>query len=150
MEQMIKELRDVNPELATLFAALERQHNRSVFYRTVAIMSVVLLAVTGWFSALQYNKAHDAADAAKGAAEVVRTSALENCRNSAQPGGVRFIIAEQIRQQIQQSDRLNYEQFFPNVPPDELHKLIAAQRERQKKQVQALLNVNCDALYPQP
>lgn len=127
---------------------LSRQANQSIFFRTVAVISVTLLGIVGWFSAAQYNKARDAAGAAKEAAAVVRDAAVANCERSVQPGGARYIIASTIQAQIAQSKHFDYHSFFPNVEPKQLHNLIEQQNKQRQSQIDALLNVNCPSQYP--
>ncbi len=131
-------------------AKLARQANKSVFYRTVAMISVALLGVGLVFAAHQYGRAEDAAREASQAAVTVRAAAIQNCQKSLQPGGIRFIIADGLRHQIDQSKTLDYQQFFPNVPPRQLEGLIAHQRQQQEQQIKDLKSVNCVQLYPAP
>lgn len=129
---------------------MARQANKAIFYRSIAIIAVVLLGVVGWYAASQYTNAQDASRAAKEAAILVRQSALANCEKSVQPGGVRRIIADQIQYQIDQSKSFDAHQFFPNVPPKQLDELLQEQRRQQEKQIHDLLSVNCPALFPLP
>jgi len=122
---------------------ISRRANQTIFFRTLAVVSVVLLGVTGWFSASQYNKTKDAAND-------VRNQALENCQNSVKPGGVRFIIADQIQHQLDQSRSIDYHQFFPNVPPKQLHKVIQHQQQQQKAQIYQLKHPDCESVFPKP
>lgn len=78
----------------------------------------------------------------------IRESQIANCELSKKPGGIRYIVAEQLRLELQQGKTVDYEQFFPNIPPDELRALIEAQRERAKTEIRQLLDIDCDELYP--
>lgn len=150
MDQAIEEIRRVNPELAALFAGMDRQHNRAVFARTVAVVSIILLAVVGWFSALQYNKAQDASDAAAQAAEVVRQAAVDNCQRSVQKGGVRRELANTIQDDIDSSENSDLSAFFPQIPPDQLQALIEKRNDARRARIKHVLSINCEASFPKP
>lgn len=79
--------------------------------------------------------------------DTIRASAVKACENSLKPGGVRFIVAQQIQQQIKQSQKVDYHKFFPNIPPGQLHALIQRQRAQQYAEVQQLLGVDCAAQF---
>jgi hypothetical protein len=130
------------------YAKLVRQANRTVFYRTLSVITTTLLGVGLFFAANQYQGAQDSANEAAKAARVVRAAAVQNCQRSVQPGGVRYIIAAQIRQQMAQASKLDYSTFFPSVPHAQLQKLLDQQRVTQQKQIDALLHVRCRAIYP--
>ena len=133
MKQAIEEIRKVNPELAAVFAGIEREHSRLVFARTLAVLAVICLVVVVFVS--------------NNAADTIRQNQVDACKTSLQPGGIRYIVSSQIQEQIRQSKQLDYARFFPNVPADELHQLIATQNAHRTQQVHDLLDVNCDALY---
>lgn len=78
----------------------------------------------------------------------IRQSQIDNCEASKEPGGIRFIVAEQLRLELQQGKTVDYEEFFPNIPPEQLNELLQAQRERAKTEIRQLLDIDCDELYP--
>lgn len=80
----------------------------------------------------------------------IHESQIAVCEAALKPGGVRYIVAEQIRFQVEQSQNFDYSKFFPNVPQDQLEQLLAAQRERSLAEIHQLLDVDCDAVYPKP
>jgi hypothetical protein len=73
--------------------------------------------------------------------EAVQTEAC-NGRNV-----LRQILRTQIQRQIDQSIALEqsgqYDQFFPNIPPEQLHKLLEEQRNDQRADKVKLANEDC-------
>jgi len=145
-----KALKELTPDEAETLGALVRQSSRAVFYRTMALVAIVLLGVVGFVAASQYSDAKDAAEQAKEAASVVRNAALENCQKSIRPGGVRFIIASGLQQEIAQSKAVDYHQLFPNLDPKQLHDLLDASTTQRKQEVHDLLAIDCAAQFPKP
>lgn len=104
------------------------------------IVSLVLLFGMGAYALSLYNQR----------TEDLHNSQVAACQASLKPGGIRYIVAQQILDQIRQSKSFDYSQFFPSVSPDQLKQLIAAQLVRQREEVRQLLNVNCIAQYSKP
>lgn len=97
------------------------------------------------------NAHSDAAAAKKQATEraaVIRESQVGACQSSLEPGGVRFIVAQQIQASVTAAKQVDYHQLFPNIDRKQLHDLIRDDHDRQVQEIHDLLNVNCDALYP--
>lgn len=141
-------LKELTPEEAATLGALVKQSSRAVFYRTMALVAIICLGVVGYVAASQYGEAQGAADQAKEAAATVRQAAVENCQRSTQPGGVRYIVATGIRQQIAQSKAVDYHTLFPGLDPKKLHDLLAETQKRQTQEIHDLLTINCATLYP--
>lgn len=77
----------------------------------------------------------------------VQQAVVKACEADLAPGGVRYILADQIEQQIQQSQALDYSRFFPSVPPKTLHRLIGAQVKQERTEIAQLRGVDCSAQY---
>jgi hypothetical protein len=79
--------------------------------------------------------------------DTVQQAVVKACETSLKPGGVRYILAAQIEQQIVQSSSFDAAQFFPNVPPKTLHRLINAQVKQERREINQLRGINCSAQY---
>lgn len=137
-------------DIAVLTTNLIQVASRAVFYRTVAVISVVLLGVGLFFAANQYGRAESASKSAREAAASVHLAQVQACEASLQPGGVRFIIAAQIQQQLAQQKHVNYHKLFPNFDRRRLHDLISRSRVQQRQEIHDLLTVNCQRQFSAP
>lgn len=129
---------------------MARTANKAIFFRTLAVAAIALLGMIGFFSAKQYTSAQHASQRASAAVSAVHATQVSACQKSIQPGGVRAVVAAQIQDQLNQSKHVNYHRFFPNIKPRKLKRLIRRQRASQRREITALLNVNCAALYSAP
>lgn len=97
---------------------------------SIAFVSLIVVATIGFVRVENIaNQANETAEQTAGF-----TVALHDaiCRNSG-------ILVAGLKQDIAQSrDRALFRQFFPQVPEDQLHDLIASQIARQRDQIQRL------------
>jgi len=120
---------------------LQRRRERITIVLEIVVLFFLLVVV---LKQVQINgRVTDSIDA-------VHDSQIVACESSLQPGGVRFVVADQIRSQLEQSKHLDYAKFFPGVPQDELKQLLAQSRQRQQQEIHDLLDVDCSAAYPTP
>ena len=114
-----------------------REGFRGWWYRyagSVAFVALVILGAAGFFYVQHFNVQ-------------LRDGLVANCENNANP--LREYLAGEAQRQIQQQQGFDQEQFFPNVPPDLLHKLIQDQIDRERHALDTILApVNCETLYP--
>lgn len=76
----------------------------------------------------------------------VQRASLAACKDSLEPGGVRYFLAQQGYRQIHQTLATPRE-FFPDIPPETFDKLIAKSVARQRQEIQEVLDANCEARY---
>jgi len=123
--------------------SMARRANQSVFFRTLSVVSIVLLGVVGFLAA-------DASRDANSAVDSVHSSQVRSCERSVEQDGVRYIVAQGLQKELERQEQVNYHKLFPNIPPAKLHALLHQQRVASKQQIDALLNVNCAAQFPSP
>lgn len=119
---------------------LARRSNRAVFWRTISIISVVLLGVTAYLSA---NASHDA----KTAVNRVQDTQIAGCKASIQPGGVRFIDAQNIARQVVRSDAADINPAAVanafGISTEQSAALLKEARAEQVDSIHDLLGVEC-------
>lgn len=124
---------------------LARQANRGVYFRTLAVVSVVLLGVVGFFA----GKA--SRDAAR-AVDNVQAVQVAACEASIRPGGVRFIDAQNIARQVVRSDaaRISPDSVARafGIPRDQAAALLKTSRADQVRAINDLLAVECSTGRP--
>lgn len=60
---------------------------------------------------------------------------------------VRAALIDLYEDQIAQSKAADLEQFFPQIPPEELKALIHEQNQKRRARITELQSVDCSALY---
>lgn len=111
---------------------MARQANRSVFWRTLAMLSIAALGVVGYFSYQGYQDVHNAQ--------------VNACKASLRPpDGVRWIVAQPLIKQQERSATLDLPAIAKKigVPLDQLRD----QQRETANEIKGLLGVNCEALY---
>lgn len=106
---------------------LARQANRGIFYRYLALVSVLALGIIGVFSYQGYQAVHN--------------TQVQTCEHSKQPGGVRYILATQIREDLARGQSINLADVAKRlgVPVS----VLTEQRQGEKQEVKDLLGVDC-------
>ena len=74
-------------------------------------------------------------------------SAIAGCQRQ---NLIRKTLREQLQEQIDQSHSTDYERFFPNIPPDELHDLIHQGNVDRRERIRQLERQHCKQLFPKP
>jgi hypothetical protein len=113
-------------------AKLARTANKAIFYRYMAVISITIAGVVGWFSYQGYLNLHDSQVAA--------------CEASLRPpNGVRWIVAQPLIKQEARSATLDIPAIAKKigVPVDQL----LAQQQETKQEIRGLLGVDCESLY---
>lgn len=124
--------------------------------RTLAVFAVAIL-LTGGAAAWLIAQVTQQSDE-------ISASLVRSCQTSGNPlrAATRqfgMTLIAQIRKDISQSSALDksgqYAQFFPNIPPDELHELLEEQRKRDlatigglQAAVKNVAAVNCQEKFP--
>jgi hypothetical protein len=75
----------------------------------------------------------------------LRDSAVGGCERQNE---VRQAIRLQLTAEIKESQRVDYSQIFPDVPPEQLDQLIRQSNQQTRRQRAALPDADCEALYP--
>jgi hypothetical protein len=80
------------------------------------------------------------------ATDSIRSGLIDGCERNGNP--LRAIVRHQVRSEIQQSqNKALYRQFFPQIPADQLHTLIATQNAQRRVELVKLAPVDCSAQY---
>lgn len=78
-------------------------------------------------------------------AEELRSGLVHSCEQNGEP--LRVAVRTLLEEQIEQSRSLPPE-FFPSIPPDQLHDLIHEQNQFRLHLLQSIQPVDCEAAYP--
>jgi hypothetical protein len=62
---------------------------------------------------------------------------------------VREALRSQLTSEIRESQAVDSRKIFPNVPPEELQRLIRESNERLREQRARIPDADCQAIYPQ-
>lgn len=144
---------DIDPEgltRAQLINAIHRESEDFVKGELLAATMILLVVLFGLVLFSGIRESHNRKEQDAEIADILKTlhdNQIKACQQSLAPGGVRFVVANQIRDKIKQSETTDYSMFFPNVDPETLRKLIEAQTARDRTAVHELLDVDCEALY---
>lgn len=76
----------------------------------------------------------------------LRDGLVASCQKNGNP--LRQVVRDILQTDIEQSKSLDYEQFFPNIPPAQLHALIHQENKESKRQLKTIEPLDCAALYP--
>lgn len=76
----------------------------------------------------------------------LRDGLVKGCERNGNP--LREAVSTLLQDQIDQSRGLDYEKFFPTIPPNELHDLIHAQNQKRLALLKTIEPVDCASLYP--
>lgn len=121
-----------------------RRHRFAVWWTryagSVAFVSLVLLAAAGAFRIDHESHAR---------AVAIVESQREACEASLKPGGVRYDQVADIEEQIQQSKRIS-PKLFPSIPAAQFKKLVKRANRHRRERQEALMDVDCVTLYPDP
>jgi DNA-binding transcriptional regulator of glucitol operon len=79
-------------------------------------------------------------------AEKIVDSAIAGCQRQ---NIIRKTLRENLQEDIEQSHSTNYEKFFPNIPPDKLHRLIHRENVKSRERIKELARQKCRQLFPQ-
>lgn len=75
----------------------------------------------------------------------LRAGLIEGCKTNGNP--LRAAVRGILEDEIAQSESADLEKFFPQIPPEELEKLIREQNEKREERIAQLQPVNCEAQY---
>lgn len=78
--------------------------------------------------------------------EELRDGLVENCERNGNP--LRRAVTKMLRDDIEQSHSADLARFFPQIPPDELERLIARENRAKRETIGEIWPVDCEALYP--
>lgn len=116
--------------------------NPRIIVTYIAILVSAVAIFTGISANNQANENRKVLDQAKEAQ-------VQNCEASKQPGGIRFIVANEIRRQMIASQGIDYGKFADSLglTQDEINKLINEQKAAQTQEIKDLLSIDCSDLY---
>jgi hypothetical protein len=105
------------------------------------VMPYLVIVMTGLLiiSLIQTKEARDYSTE-------LRNGLVASCERNGNT--VRAVLQKRIEREIENGERFNYSEFFPNVPPDVLAELIKEQREESRKELKEIEPVDCAAQYP--
>jgi hypothetical protein len=78
-------------------------------------------------------------------AENLREGLIEGCEKNGNT--LREVVRGQLEDEIDQNENLNYEELFPQIPPEQLEQLIETDNEQNRQSIADLAAVDCRALY---
>lgn len=84
----------------------------------------------------------------QGFATDLRDGLVKSCNRNGNP--LREAVAKMIREQIKQSSSPEIRRYFPQIPAEELERLIRKQTKSREQTLREIAPVNCAALYPPP
>jgi hypothetical protein len=99
---------------------------------------VVVVFILGVYS--NHQHASDIADQQN----QLQQGLIHSCEVNTNP--LRTAVRKELQTQIAQSRSFDYTKLFPDIPRVKVHRLIAAQRRRQRIELQAIPPVHCRAL----
>jgi hypothetical protein len=100
------------------------------------IAFIVALALFGWTTLRTNNFS-----------EELRDGLVASCKQNGNP--LREYLREEAKAEIAEAKSFDYEEFFPNVPPERLHALIAQEIADAREALSTTLApLDCDGLYP--
>jgi hypothetical protein len=76
----------------------------------------------------------------------LRDSAVAGCERQNE---VRKAVRDQLTDDIQESQRVDYSTLFPSIPRAQLNQLIKESNERTRAQRAAIPDADCEAAYPE-
>lgn len=79
--------------------------------------------------------------------DTIHDSAVAACRASTKPGGVRYILAHSIEDQLNLTQTLPLSDLFPAVPPETIKTLLRLSEQRGRSEIHQLLDVDCAEQY---
>jgi hypothetical protein len=113
-------------------------------FEAIIATAVILLYIGG---ALLLRESVETSQATDNFATQLRDGLVESCEKNGNP--LREYLASQALEEIAESKSLDYEEFFPNIPPDKLHDLLQAQNESLREALKGPLSpIDCAGLYP--
>jgi type II secretory pathway pseudopilin PulG len=115
----------------------------------VVIGALILAGGASFFINQNTNRVdatEERAEIAKKRADDIRAALLKACYDSTKPGGVRYVIAEQLREENRSAHNTS-PRLFPDIPAEEFKRLIAEGNRKRSKAIRQLLDAGCDARY---
>lgn len=109
----------------------------------VGIIGLVVICAA--VAVIAITRANDrAALAAQNQAQINR-ALVQSCEDNGNP--LRMAVQQMLRDQIRQSHSPKLEEFFPQIPPRQLHRLIHRANERRRQEIRQIAPVDCASLY---
>jgi hypothetical protein len=109
-----------------------------------AFIAVLLLAAAGTFAFLYLRSSQ--VNGIEQFSTELRDGLVASCERNGNP--LRDAVRKMIREQIQQSNSPAIKRYFPQIPAEELERLIRHQTEARRRTLHEIAPVNCEALYP--
>lgn len=76
----------------------------------------------------------------------LRNGLVASCEKNGNP--LREAVQGLLEEEIKQSNPKTLQQFFPQIPPEVLERIIAKTTEHKEDVIEEIAPLNCEALYP--
>lgn len=110
----------------------------------VCLILLFLWTSLGFF--LGYNERSDRIDQVQTFSVELRNGLVASCEKNGNP--LREAVQGLLEEEIKQSNPKTIEQFFPQIPPKLLERIIAKTTKHKERVIKEISPLNCEALYP--
>lgn len=76
----------------------------------------------------------------------LRNGLVASCEKNGNP--LRTAVQGMLEEEIKQTNPKLLREFFPQIPPEMLERIVNKQRARKEEVIKEIAPINCEALYP--